>query len=131
MAYADVSDIEVRLQRTLSPSESACAESLIEGASAVLDKLVNVNEDDDEQAQLLNFVCTNMVCRAFSTIGYDGLGASQTSMTAGAYTQSFSFSTPMGDMYLTKLEKRLLGITSCYVDSIQGKIHGFFGANDD
>ena len=127
MAYADVSDIEVRLQRTLSPSETACAESLIEGASAVLDKLVDVDYADVEQQQLLNFVCTNMVCRVISASGFDVLGASQASMTAGAYTQQYSFSTPVGDMYLTKLEKRLLGITTSYIGSIPAEIKGWFG----
>ena len=131
MAYADVTDIEVRLQRTLSPSETACAESLIEGASAMLDKLVNVNDADVEQQQLLNFVCTNVVCRVMATSGFDTLGATQASMTAGVYTQQYSFSTPLGDMYLTKLEKRLLGISGGYIGSIPAEIHGWFGANDD
>ena len=131
MAYADVVDIETRLQRTLSESEEVNAESLLDAASAVLDKLVTVDDADMEQQALLNFVCTNMVCRVLSTSGYDVLGASQASMTAGAYTQQFSFSTPLGDMYLTKLEKRILGITSSFFGSVQGKIDGWYGANDD
>ena len=122
MAYADVTDIEVRLQRTLSTDEAACATSLIDGASAVLDKLVDVDPDDTEQAELLNFVCTNMVTRTLQSSGFDMLGANQASMTAGPYTQQFSFATPVGDMYLTKLEKRLLGITSSYIGSIRPKI---------
>ena len=128
MAHADVSDIEVRMQRTFTEAESASVQSLIDGASAVLDKLVNY-DDTAEQQQLLNFVCVNMVCRAVSAMGFDVLGASQASMTAGAYTQSFSFGTPSGDLYLTKLEKRLLGIGG-YIGSVQAKIHGFYGAND-
>lgn len=122
MAYAEVSDIEVRLQRTFTESESATAQALIDGASAVLDKLVQ-DDGTTEQAELLNFVCTNMVCRAFDQMGFDTLGASQASMTAGAYTQSYSFSAPSGDLYLTKLEKRILGITSGYIGSIEPKIH--------
>lgn len=129
MAYADVEDIELRLQRTFSESETANVEALLDSASAVLNKLVKVVEGDSEQAELLKFVCTNMVCRAVSANGMDVLGASQASVTAGPYTQSFSFATPSGDMYLTKLEKRLLGITSGYIGSIEAEIKGWYGCD--
>lgn len=129
MAYADVEDIELRLQRTFSESETANVEALLDSASAVLNKLVKVVEGDSEQAELLKFVCTNMVCRAVSANGMDVLGASQASITAGAYTQSYSFATPSGDMYLTKLEKRLLGITSGYIGSIEAEIKGWYGCD--
>ena len=129
MAYADVEDIELRLQRTFSESETANVEALLDSASAVLNKLVKVVEGDSEQAELLKFVCTNMVCRSVSANGMDVLGASQASVTAGPYTQSFSFATPSGDMYLTKLEKRLLGITSGYIGSIEAEIKGWYGCD--
>lgn len=131
MAYADVSDIEVRLQRTLSSNEAACAESLIDGASAVLDKLVKVDGEDQEQQALLQFVCVNMVCRVLGSSNFDILGASQASITAGPYTQQYSFSTPTGDLYLTKLEKRILGITTGYIGSVEASINGYYGVNDD
>ena len=127
MAYADIEDIEVRLNRTFTTSEQASVQALLDGASAVLNKLVSIDDGDTEQAALLNFVCTNMVCRAISAQGLDVLGASQASITAGAYTQSYSFSTPSGDMYLTKLEKRLLGITTGYIGSIEADIKGWYG----
>lgn len=129
MAHADVSDIEVRMQQHFTESEAASAQSLIDGASAMLDKLVQV-DGSAEQAQLLNFVCVNMVTRAISAMGFDVLGASQASMTAGAYTQSFSFGTPSGDLYLTKLEKRILGVSSGYIGSIPAEIKGWYGCND-
>jgi len=130
MAYADVEDIETRLQRTFTSSEEANVEALLDSASAVLNKLVNVIEGDTEQADLLKFVCTNMVCRAVTAGSMDVLGASQTSITAGAYTQSYSFATPSGDMYLTKLEKRLLGITTGYIGSIEPLIKGWYGCDN-
>lgn len=133
MAYADVTDIEVRLGRTFTADETIQVQALLDGASAVLDKLVDV-DGSAEQADLLQFVCTNMVCRAVSAQGMDVLGASQASITAGAYTQSYSFATPSGDMYLTKLEKRLLGITTGYIGSIEPEIKGWYGndcGNDD
>lgn len=121
MAFADVSDIEVRMQRTFTTSETANVQALIDGASAVLDKLVTL-DGSDEQLALLNLVCTNMVCRVLSA-GVDLLGASQSSITAGPYTQSFSYSAPAGDFYLTKMEKRLLGVTSGYIGTLRPAIH--------
>ena len=123
MAYAEVSDIEVRLQRTFTEDEEANVEALLDDASAVLNKLVIIDETT-EQNELLKFVCINMVSRAVDS-GVDVYGASQASVTAGPYTQSFSFATPSGDMYLTKLEKRLLGITSGYIGSIPADIHRY------
>ena len=123
MAYAEVYDIEVRLGRTFTADEAVNVQALLDGASAVLNKLVKVT-NDTEQYALLKFVCTNMVCRTVDS-GVDVLGASQASVTAGPYTQSYSFSTPSGDMYLTKLEKRLLGITSGYIGTIPADIHTY------
>ena len=129
MAYAGVSDVEMRLQRTFSTSETANVQALLDGASAVLDKLVKVDAADQEQGELLKFVCTNMVCRVIGS-GFDVLGAANATITAGAYSQTYGFSAPTGDMYLTKLEKRLLGITSGYIGSIEPEIKGWYGTND-
>jgi len=54
----------------------------------------------------------------------DAFGASQMSMTAGPYTQQFTYANPSGDMYLTKIEKRLLGITSSYIGTIRPMMAG-------
>lgn len=130
MAYADLGDIEIRLQRELSASEEATAEALIDAASAALKKLVAIEPGSEEQAELLKFVCTNMVCRVMAP-GMDIFGASQASMTAGAYTQSVTFNTPLGDMYMTKLEKKLLGISAGYIGSIEPEIRGYYGCSHD
>ena len=123
MAYAEVSDIETRW-RDLSTDEEARATALIDDASAMLDQLVDVDAADGAQLQLLKIVCCNMVIRAMSASEYDAFGASQMSMTAGPYTQQFTYSNPSGDMYLTKMEKRLLGVTSGYIDTIRPMMAG-------
>ena len=51
MAYADVEDIELRLQRTFSESETANVEALLDSASAVLNKLVKVVEGVEHDPQ--------------------------------------------------------------------------------
>lgn len=97
-------------------------------AASILDSLVDVDSDDESQAELLKVVSCNMVIRAMSAAA-DTFGVSQTSMTAGPYTQSWSYSNPSGDMYLTKMERNMLGISSGYIGSIQPRIAGAYGTN--
>lgn len=124
MLFADVSDIEARW-RTLDSAERDRAQALIQDASAALTKLVHdIDEEDDEQMQLLNLVCSNMVIRVMSATAADTYGASNMSMTAGPYTQQWTYSNPSGDLYVTKFEKRLLGITSGYIRSIRPMLAG-------
>lgn len=110
MAYADVSDLEVRW-RTLDESETARAEALLDDASAMLDACVTVDESDEQQAALLKIVVCNMVQRSMSTGGGDLYGVSQQSMTAVGFTKQVSYVNPTGDLYITKAEKRMLGIS--------------------
>ena len=131
MGYATVSDIETRW-RTLDSTEQAKASALIDDASAIIDKLAGFDSDGLTEQQQANakIVTCNMVIRAMSSATSDSFGLSQTSMTAGPYTQSWSYSNPSGDMYLTRMEKRLLGITSGYIGSIPAKIHHFRCCHD-
>ena len=118
MAYASHADIEARW-RELSATEEAQADTLCADASAIIDSLVTVGDDKLELAKVV--VC-NMVIRAMSAAQSDNFGLSQGSMTAGPYTQSWTYANPSGDMYLTKMEKRLLGVTSGYIGSIRPQI---------
>ena len=123
MAYAEVSDIEARW-RELSDDEKSRASVLIDDASAMLSALVDVDANDQQQAELLNTVCCNMVIRAMAQSNMDTFGVSQSAITAGPYTQSFSYSNPSGDMYLTKLEKKLLKVSIGYIGSIRPMMAG-------
>ena len=123
MAFADVSDIESRW-RELSTDEEARATTLIDDASAMLSALVAVDETDEEQAELLEMVCCNMVIRAMSASEYDAFGASQMTMTAGPYSQQWTYTNPSGDMFITKMEKRLLGISTSYIGTIRPMMAG-------
>ena len=126
MAYASHADIEARW-RELSATEEAQADTLCADASAIIDSLVTVGDDKLELAKVV--VC-NMVIRAMSAAQSDNFGLSQGSMTAGVYTQSWSYANPSGDMYLTKLDKQMLGITRGYIGSILPKI-AFAGCGCD
>lgn len=123
MAYADVSDLESRW-RDLSADEEAKAAVLLDDASAMLASYVDVDESDEAQMTLLKIVCCNMVQRSMSATESDLYGVTQQSMSAVGFSQSMSYSNPTGDMYLTKSEKRLLGINAGYVTSIRPMMAG-------
>lgn len=120
MAYATVDDLEARW-RPLSTAEQDRAEVLLDDAAVYLSALVTVDEDDPEQEAILKTVSCSMVQRVMSA-DVDTFGLSQTSMTAGSYTQSMTFANPSGDFYLTGFEKRLLGISGAMIGTIRPKV---------
>lgn len=129
MAFAQVSDIEARW-RDLDETEEARASVLIDDASAILSSLVTVVDGDTAQAANLKTVCCNMVIRAMSATESDIFGVSSSSVTAGPYAETVSYANPSGDMYLTKMEKRILGITTSYIGTIFPLIDGYYDAGD-
>lgn len=116
MAYASVSDIEARW-RVLSSDELSRATALLEDAATIIDAYCTVEDCDAARV-----VSCNMVIRAMSASSMDAFGLSQSSMTAGPYTQSWTYSNPSGDMYLTKAEKKMLGISAGYIGTIRPKV---------
>ena len=124
MAYAEVDDLQDRLGRELDSDESARAEVLLGDASAVLTELVDVREGDEEQAKLLKMVCCNMVIRVMAQSASDAYGLSSITMTAGPYSQTSAFSNPSGDMYLTRLERQMLGISTGCIGYIRPMMAG-------
>lgn len=124
MAYATLEDLEAR-RGVLDPDDREKAAALLDDAAVILDGLVTV-DGSEEQETLLMIVSCNMVSRALSTTP-DAYGVSSLSTTAGVYSESLQYANPSGDMYLTKLEKRLLGVTTSYI----GYIRPIIGVHDD
>lgn len=118
--YATINDIQTRW-RTLTAEEQDKAAALISDASTIIDSMAGASfecgEDWDAKAKI---VCCNMVIRAMGAS--DTFGVKQQSMTAGPYTEQWTFANPSGDMYLTRMEKRMLGITQGYIGSIRAKV---------
>ena len=109
MSFAKVNDIEKRW-RKLTADEADRAETMLEDASNVLSALVEVDEGDEDQAAILKQVCCHMVMRSMVASASDAFGVSELQATMGPFGQTAHYSNPNGDMYLTKLEKKLLGI---------------------
>lgn len=107
MAYATVEDVQARMTRTMSEAEVGVCTNLLDDAAVIIDAY---NKNADAEAKKL--VSVRMALR---TIG-DGteagipMGASQGSMSALGYSQSWTIgSGSAGELYLGKLEKKLLG----------------------
>ena len=107
MAYATVSDVQARMTRQMSESEQSVCSNLLDDAAVIIDAY---NSAADMGAKKL--VSVRMVTRAIGD-GTDAgipMGATQGSMSALGYSQSWTIgSGTAGELYLGKLEKKLLG----------------------
>jgi hypothetical protein len=126
MAFAAVTDIEARW-RPLTVEEQAKATALLEDAAVVLSGMVDVDPEDTEQAAKLRFVSCNMVIRAMVAGASEAFGVEELSATMGPFGQTARFANPSGDLYLTKLDKKTLGIGGC-----RGRVlYPSYGEGDD
>ena len=109
MAYATVSDVQERMTRTLSETEKSVCAALLEDAGAIIDAY-----RIDAPATAKSVVSIRMVIRAIGSGSNDvPVGATQGSMSALGYSQSWtmggSSGGSVGELYLGKLDKGLLG----------------------
>lgn len=107
MAYATYSDVQARMNRTLSENEQSICTNLLDDAAVIIDAF-NVNATADAK----KLVSIRMVQRALGdgeSVGIP-MGATQGSMSGLGYSQSWTISAgSTGELYLNKLEKSLLG----------------------
>ena len=108
-AYATVDDVQERMTRTLDTDERAVCEKLLEDAAVVIDAY-NKNAPNDAK----QVVSCRMAVRALGSGDAGGypIGATQGSQTALSYSQSWTILSggSTGELYLEKLEKKLLGV---------------------
>lgn len=113
--FASVADIEARW-RELSTSERTKATALLSDATALL--LANgvvPDISDAIKSALLKSITCNMVIRSMPVGDNFNFGVSQYSQTVGAVSESFTMPNPTGDLYLTRAEKKALGISGSKV----------------
>ena len=111
MSYATVEQVETGF-RTLDADEKEKCNVLLEEAAIIIDSYSSSASASDDQKRL---VSCNMVRRA---VGEDDaammaapMGATQGSMSALGYSQTWTLgSGSAGELYLSKLDKRLLGV---------------------
>ena len=112
MLYAEVQDVEAGF-RALSRDEQTQCAALLAEAAVIID---SYNPDAGEDAKRV--VSCRMVRRQLGESDGEGgvsfpMGATQGTATALGYSQSWTMSGgSAGELYLSKLEKKLLGVGS-------------------
>ena len=108
-AYATWQDVQARLTRTLSASEQTVCTNLLEDAAVIIDSY-----NAQAPADAKKVVSCRMVSRAIGDGDNGGVptGATQGSMSGLGYAQSWTVSGggATGELYLERLEKKLLGV---------------------
>lgn len=102
--YGEVDDDELLEEILMDASRQIQAE--LEAAGIVID------EKDTDAADRRMQVCRSVTYRTLNHESERNIpfGATQFSQAAGCYSESFSMGNPYRDIYLTKAEKKLLGI---------------------
>ena len=108
--FASLADLEARWH-PVDASETVKAQTALDDASAlIMDECerAGVNVASIRHATLTAVVCA-MAIRKMSTDD-DHLGVTNSAQTAGSFSESFTYSNPMGDLYLTAAERKRLGL---------------------
>ena len=110
MAYATIDDVQARMTRQMSENEMEVCETLLDDAAAIIDAY---NKNAEKSAKKV--VSCRMVIRSIGSGSSDmtiPIGATQGSMSALGYSQSWTVGSggAVGEMYLSKLEKAMLGL---------------------
>lgn len=106
-AYATVQDVQDRMSTTMTQDQQSICGKLLNDAAVIIDAY---NADADLDAK--NLVSIRMVIRAMQADENIPIGATQGSMSALGYSQSWTTGTgsSVGELYLAKLDKKLLGV---------------------
>lgn len=107
MAYATIEDVQARMTRTLTDDEERVCASLLNDAGILIDAY-----NEDASADSKKVVSCRMVVRALG----DGemsipVGATQGSQSGLGYSESWTITNgSVGQLYLEKVEKKMLGV---------------------
>lgn len=104
-AYATVQDVAAGF-RPLTASEQTIASQLLIEAAIIIDAYNSLASADAK-----NVVSCRMVRRSIGSSGDVPIGASQGSMSALGYSQSWTMGATgsTGELYLNRMDKKLLG----------------------
>lgn len=106
-AYATVEDVQGRMSTTMTQDQEAICENLLDDAAVMIDA-VALNASADAK----KVVSCRMVIRALNVAQDVPIGASQGTMSALGYSQSFTMGTnaSVGELYLSNQDKKTLGV---------------------
>ena len=106
-SYANTEDVRKRMNRALSEAELKVCEVMLEDAGVLIDACASGANPEAKKV-----ASCRMVIRALGDGAELGVpvGATQGSMSALGYTQSWTAAGGTGELYISKTEKHLLGI---------------------
>lgn len=115
--FATIEDLEARWRTLTEDEQEQAGTTLLDATAFITAEMrryhVPINEDDEVQHQNLVAV-TCAVAKRSLLMAFDSgntlTGVSKYSEQADVWNASVTLANPMGDMYLTAQEKRLLGI---------------------
>jgi len=102
----------------MTEDEQKRAEILLTDASAIILAAGGLKEPKEADDAAYRAVCCAMVHRVMISPSWLALGVTQRSQTSGPFTESMSFNNPNGDLYLTKAERKTLGLGGSVIGSI-------------
>lgn len=128
--FATVDQYEARYGEVDEDQKDLLLEVLMDATCLIASELerAHLPVDDEETADARMRVCRSVAYRAMAQENNTSVpvGATQFSQSVGVYTESFSIGNAYRDVYLTKAEKRMLGICRARIGFIVPK-----GAIDD
>ena len=124
--FATVADYEARYGKV---EDEARVSALLQDATNIIASQPGfaMREGDETWMGVLETVTCAMVHRSLMSGAYAGL--SNVSQGAGGYTESVAVYNPGGDLYLTRNERRALGIGGARIGSVAPAIDGWYGSN--
>ena len=124
--FATAEDYETRYGEV---EDETRVSALLQDATNIIASQPGFSTDgrDETWWGVLETVTCAMVHRSMMSGSYAGL--SNVSQGAGGYTASVSVYNPGGDLYLTRNEKRALGIGGARIGSVAPYIDGWYGSN--
>lgn len=105
MAYATVQDVQASMSHQMSEAEQSQCSALLDRAAIYIDA-ANADASDAIKKE----VSIRVVTRCINTDSDIPMGATQGSMAALGYSQSWTSSDGVAQIYFDKTEKKLLGI---------------------
>lgn len=91
---------------------------------------IDYTTPDADYSDRLMRVCRSMANRVMPSPTIPA-GVTQATITAGPYSQGYTYATPYGTPRMLPSELALLGLSSSSIGSIPAKISGAYGSNDD
>lgn len=123
MAYATIDDLQARW-RTLTEAEATRAQVLLDDAAVRIDRKGTVDTGDTLMLEAAKIVSCEMVKRAMNA-PVDQPALSQSTMSAGPYSETFSYVNPTGSLYILDKELDLLGFKKQRLGAIRPHVGWF------